>query len=80
MVATAHVRLLLASPAHAELAATALGVDPELHPDRVTRTITTDGAAVLTVFSAADARALRAAMGAYLDMFGVVLRTLREFS
>ena len=30
-------------------------------------------------FEAADARALRVAMGAYMDMVGVVLRTLREF-
>ena len=79
MAATAHVAVLFASPEHAAFAVAALSVDAELHPERVTKTLAADGAHVRARFEAADARALRASMGAYLDMLGVVLRTLREF-
>ena len=54
-------------------------MDPELHPERVRRTIAAEGAGVSARFEAADGRSLRSAVGAYVDMLGVVLRTLREF-
>ena len=78
-MATAEVFVVFATPAHAELATATLSVDPELHPERVAKTIAADGASVRARFTAADARSLRSAVGAYVDMVGVVLRTLREF-
>ena len=78
-MAEAEVSCAFASPAHAELAVASLSVDPELHPERVQKTISAEGASVRARFQAADARALRSAMGAYVDMLAVVLRTLREF-
>ena len=79
MATTALISVAFATPAHANLAVSTLGVDPELHPERVAKAITAEGATVCARFEAADARALRVAMGAYMDMVGVVLRTLREF-
>ena len=79
MATTALISVAFATPAHADLAVSTLGVDPELHPERVAKAITAEGATVCARFEAADARALRVAMGAYMDMVGVVLRTLREF-
>ena len=78
-MSTAEVRCVFASPAHAEIAAATLSVDPELHPERVRRSIAAEGAGVSARFEAADGRSLRSAVGAYVDMLGVVLRTLREF-
>ena len=69
----------LASPAHAEIARAALAVDAELSPERSTRALAVEGAALVARFAAADARALRVALSAHCDMLGVVLRALRDF-
>ena len=79
MALCAEVRCVFASSSHAEIAMASLSVDPELHPERVRKTFAMTGASVVARFEAVDTRALRSAIGAYVDMLGVVLRTLREF-
>lgn len=69
----------MASAHHAGVAAAALAVDPELNPDKVAKTVAADGADVVAELSAVDARNLRLAVSAYMDMLSVTLRTLREF-
>jgi len=75
--ATLSVAFLTA--AHAEVARAALAVDAELSPERSTRALAVEGAALVARFAAADARALRVAVSAHCDMLGVVLRALRDF-
>lgn len=75
--ATLRVRCLNA--AHATIGASSLGVDPELNPDKVSKATTTEGEFIVATFQAQDVRSLRLSMSAYLDMVGVVLRTLRDF-
>ncbi len=62
------------------MGAAALAVDPELNPDRVTKTVTASGAHVVAAFQAIDTRSMRLSMSAFLDCCGVVLRTLRDFA
>ena len=61
---------------HAALAARSLSVEAELHPERVTKTVAAEGSRLVARFSASDARSLRLAVGAYMDMAAVVLRVL----
>lgn len=68
----------MASAAHAVLAARTLSVEAELHPERVTRTVTASGASLVARFTASDTRNLRLAVGAYMDMACVVLRVLES--
>ena len=75
--ATLRVRCLNA--AHATIGASSLGVDPELNPERVSKGTTTEGEYIVATFQAQDVRSLRLSVSAYLDMVGVVLRTLRDF-
>ncbi len=66
----------MASAEHASIAARALSVEEELHPDRVTKAVTADGPRLVARFAAVDARNLRLAVGAYVDMASVVFRML----
>ena len=49
MATTALISVAFATPAHANLAVSTLGVDPELHPERVAKAITAEGATVRKV-------------------------------
>ena len=76
---TASLAVTLATAAHAAVALAALAVDAELSPDRSSKTLSADGAALVARFAAVDARNLRLAITSYCDMLSVVLRTLRDF-
>jgi EKC/KEOPS complex subunit PCC1/LAGE3 len=76
---TASLRVLFSSAEHAAIAHRSLSVDAELSPARVTRTLSVEGQHLVTSFAAADARSLRLSIGAFFDMLGVVVRTLRDF-
>lgn len=66
-------------PRHAECVHQTLAVDPELRPAEVERKLTLDGAALTIHFKARSARMLRAAVGTFLDLVALAVRTLETF-
>lgn len=76
---SASLRLRLKNARHATIAANSLGVDPELNPDRVVKVTVSENEYVVVTFQAQDVRSLRLSVSAFLDMVGVVFRTLRDF-
>ena len=77
---TAELRVRFSSSAHAELARACLAVDPELNTARVSRELAAEGDALVARFTAGDSRSLRLSLGAFFDMVGVLVRTLRDFA
>jgi len=75
----ATLRVRCKDESHAIIASKSLSVDPELNPEKVSKTTAAEGEWVVVSFRAQDLRSLRLSVSAYLDMVGVVLRTLREF-
>uniref|UniRef100_A0A061QQD6 Polarized growth chromatin-associated controller 1 n=2 Tax=Tetraselmis sp. GSL018 TaxID=582737 RepID=A0A061QQD6_9CHLO len=56
-----------------------LSVDPELHPDQVRRSLSTDGAVLKMQFSATEPKMLRAAVGTFFDLLALATRTYEAF-
>ncbi len=74
------LRIRFASAAHAEYAVKALSVDAEFNAERSFKELSVQQDTLVATVSAVDVRMLRVAVSAFLDMLGVVLRTLREFA
>jgi len=67
------------TPATAAIAAAALGVDPELRPESVSKAVWAEGKEVRFRFAAADPRLLRAAACTFCDLGGVAARAVEAF-
>lgn len=64
---------------HASYVCQVLSVDPELRPQEVERELTTNGAVFFMTFKAKQPRMLRAAVGTFLDLVALAIRTLEAF-
>jgi len=74
------LRVLFLTPAHAEVAAAALGVDEELQRDRARRALRVDGRELVAALAAADARLLRITASSFTDMLAAQVRAMRDFA
>ena len=72
-------RIEFETSGHADLVNQALSVDPELRPDDVTRELKTEGTVLVIRFRAKQLRMLRAAVGTFLDLVALAVRTLEAF-
>ena len=59
--------------------APALVVDEELHPDKVTKLLSTRGKHLCVEFAACDARMLRVSVNSFFDMTALATQTLDAF-
>jgi tRNA threonylcarbamoyladenosine modification (KEOPS) complex Pcc1 subunit len=64
---------------HAGYVRQALAVDPELRPQEVARQLRTEGPVLVLTFRAKQMRMLRAAVGTFLDLVALAVRTLEAF-
>ena len=58
---------------------TALIVDDELHADKVTKILSTEGCNLNVEFAACDARMLRVSVNSFFDMTALATKTLDAF-
>ena len=58
---------------------TALIVDEELHADRVSKVLSTEGCQLKVDFAACDARMLRVSVNSFFDMTALATKTLDAF-
>ena len=72
--------MLFLTPAHAEVAAAALGVDEELQRDRSRRELRVEGRELVAALATADARLLRITVSSFSDMLAAQLRAMRDFA
>ncbi len=63
----------------AEVAYTSMVVDPEPKRSGVTKTLRVEANILTVSFTANEARMLRVAVGAFLDLLILVVETIREF-
>lgn len=68
-----------ASQADADTVRKSLAVDPELQPDKVAKVLSCEGEKLVADFAATEARLLRAAVAAFLDLLKLATRTLEKF-
>jgi tRNA threonylcarbamoyladenosine modification (KEOPS) complex Pcc1 subunit len=54
-------------------------VDEELHPDKVTKLLSTRGKHLCVEFAACDARMLRVSVNSFFDMTALATQTLDAF-
>ncbi|KZV97433.1 Pcc1-domain-containing protein [Exidia glandulosa HHB12029] len=76
---TVTVRVPFQSPEHASVALNVIGVDNELQPRVVKRTLAVEGNELVATFSTLTVRLARLALNAFLDNLDLVVRTLGEF-
>ena len=74
------LRVLFMTPAHAEVAVAALGVDEELQRDRSRRELRVEGRELVAALATADARLLRITVSSFSDMLAAQLRAMRDFA
>ncbi len=74
------LRVCFPSARFAGIVEKTLAVDAELRPDKVCRTSSVEGAALVVRFQATELRMLRVAMSSYFDMAMVAVQTLQEFA
>lgn len=67
------------SAQHASYICQALSVDPELRPQEVERELKAEGSIFMMRFRAKQPRMLRAAVGTFLDLVALAVRTLEAF-
>eukprot|EP00877_Chromochloris_zofingiensis_P002647 jgi/Chrzof1/12383/Cz06g32140.t1 len=63
----------------ADIVRRALEVDPELHPDQVSKELHVEDNKLIINFAATELRLLRAAVGTFYDMLALATRTVEQF-
>ncbi|KAH7106299.1 transcription factor Pcc1-domain-containing protein [Auriculariales sp. MPI-PUGE-AT-0066] len=73
------IRVPFRSAQHATIAAKAIGVDSELQPHAVRRTLKVEDYILVTTFETLTIRLSRLTLNAFLENLDLVARTLSEF-
>ena len=74
------VKVDLRSPEYASIVQQVISVDDEPRPDRIRRTITSDGTAVNITFRSNDLKLIRTASSGLLDLVSLSIQVIDRFS